>query len=171
MSEVSSYMWMAGGVGGSGIGVGASAVVGVPVTDYIAIGGRGAVSEFVLWELFGTRPDVYIDRMWDAGPLVGLRLQGRYGQLSLASGVVGVRGRRKTLESVRYTGGLGGFCIFCEERIYKTTRFWTVGLPIDAQVFLITSPHFGLGFHGYMTVTPRENMWGVSLQLVARGPL
>jgi hypothetical protein len=86
---------------------------------------------------------------WDIGPIVGFVEQGRYGHLSLGSGITMVGGRR-----------------FDE----SGSKPLTFGVPLDVQAFFTPFRYVGLGVHGYANVNPDDNMLGWSLELQVRFP-
>lgn len=139
------YTWGNGGIGAGKTGLGLSVVGGVPVGSHLFAGGRYVRTEEFNISLGPTTPPSA--EIWEAGPLVGFVAQGRYSHVSVGSGIALVGGRRP------------------DERESNPS---TVGLPLDVQAFFTPTRYLGIGLHGYATVSPEENLLGVSLQLQIR---
>lgn len=139
------YTWINVGPGAGRTGIGPSVAGGVPIADRFYAGGR-YVGRGEL-DIFGSGPSA---TTWDAGPLFGLVEQGRWGHLSLASGVTVVGGRRPDKPG---------------------TKSSTLGIPLDVQAFFTPIPYVGIGVHGYANANAGDNLLGWSLQLQVRLPL
>ena len=156
------YGWASGGVGGGRTGLGPSVAVGLPVGKHIFLGGRYVHTEELV---FFSSPT---PATWDVGPLLGVMAQGRYGQVSLASGVVAVGGRRQDGQK---SGAADPGCIlFCSTE-YGMRPVRAIGVPVDIQAVFTPVRYLGIGLHGYATVSSGENLLGASLQLQVRFPL
>lgn len=140
------------------MGFGYSFAVGIALGSAVFVGGRYAHSRQLLDPFEPGPPEIFRD----VGPLAGLLWQGQYGHLALGSGVVVVRGRRhgEVIEEIRDLLG--------EAKRYEMRPRRTVGAPIDVQAFVMLAPHVGFGVHGYATVTPDENLRGLSVQFMVR---
>ncbi|MFB6230042.1 MAG: hypothetical protein ABEL04_02705 [Salinibacter sp.] len=138
------YGWLNGGVGIGRTGLASSVTGGAPVGDRVFVGGRYTQTKEL--NILSTGP---VAAIWDAGPLVGLFEQGRWGHLSVASGATVVGGQRPDDPG---------------------TRSITLGVPLDAQVFFTPLRYVGVGVHGYANVNPGDNMLGWSLELQVRLP-
>lgn len=155
------YGWASGGLGGGRTGLGPSLAVGVPLTEHMFLGGRYVHTEELV---FFSSP---APTTWDIGPLIGVLAQGRYGQFSVASGLVAVGGRRRA-EQKSGTGDPG--CTFFCSIEYEMRPVRAVGVPVDIQAFFTPIRYLGVGVHGYATVSPGQNLLGASLQLQVRIP-
>lgn len=138
------YGWVNGGIGTGRMGLASSVTGGVPIGHRVFVGGRYAQTKEL--NLLGTGPAAVI---WDAGPLVGLVEQGRWGHLSLGSGVAVVGGRSPDEPG---------------------TKSSTLGIPLDVQAFFTPIRYVGIGVHGYANVNPGDNLLGWSVQLQVRIP-
>jgi hypothetical protein len=94
------------------------------------------------------------ERVWDVGLLYGGIARGRYGFMSLSGGISMVGGVRRG-EFVKSTGFLSSE--------HKKDRFFTVGLPIEAQLFWTPSQNFGIGLYGFSNINKEETFTGVAL--------
>ncbi len=135
--DTQRYLWVNGGLvaGRTGIGIGVAG--GIPLGDRAFGGGRYVRMTKILSS----------ENVWDAGPLVGLTGQGRYGHFSLGTGLVMVGGDRPTTQN---------------------DKLPTLGVPVDVQLVLTPLPNLGIGLHGYANVTPGQNLLGVALELHIR---
>lgn len=138
------YVWLNAGVGGGRTGVGPSVSAGAPVTDRF-YGGIRYIHTTEL-EILGSGPSGVT---WAATGIVGLFKQGRWGHLSLASGIAVVGGRRP------------------HDRDAKPS---TLGFPVDAQAYFTPLRYVGFGVHGYANVNPGDNLLGCSVELQVRIP-
>lgn len=139
------YGWVNGGLGTGRTGLGLSLAGGVPVGHRLFVGGRHVRTTEIEISLGPTSSPSA--KTWDAGPLVGLVEQGRWGHLSLASGVTVVGGRRP------------------DDPEPKSS---TLGVPLDVQAFFTPIRSVGIGVHGYANVNPDDNMLGWSVQVQVR---
>ena len=135
--------WVSGGIGTGTNGLGASITGGAPIGEHVFVGGRYTHSE----ELYLLRTDP--PSIWDAGPLVGLVDEGRWGHISVATGLTVVGGRLPDNRGVRAS---------------------TLAVPFDLQVFFTPIRSVGIGVHGYTNVNTGDNVAGWSLQLQIRMP-
>jgi len=123
------YWWTTGGGGIGGIEVATTVTGGFPITDHVFVGGRFTYTmEAKLFPVVSPP-----EKMWSAGPLTGVLLkQGRYGQLSLASGItMGVERRRKQPKSPKEQPNPCGW--FCTTKTrYETERVIRFGIPVNA---------------------------------------
>lgn len=142
--ESQKYGWVSGGVGLGRLGLAGSVAGGAPIGYGVFVGGRCTRTEEL--DILGTSP---VGTFWEAGPLVGLVEQGRWGQVSLATGVAVVGGSNPDEAG---------------------TRPSTLGLPLDVQIFFAPIRHLGIGVHGYTNVNTGDNMPGWSVQLQIRLP-
>jgi len=135
--DTQRYAWVNGGLvaGRTGIGIGVAG--GIPFGNRAFSGGRYVR----MTKIFSS------ENVWDAGPLVGLTGQGRYGHFSLGTGLVVVGGDRPATEN---------------------DKLPTLGVPVDVQLFLTPVRSLGIGLHGYATVNPGQNLLGVALELHIR---
>lgn len=138
------YIWINGGVGGGQNGMGTSVAAGVPVTSHHFLGLRHVYTEEL--RLFGDDPP---NSTRDVGFLGGFVEQGRYGHISLGSGLSIVTGRRSA---------------------ERSSAFPTLCVPIDLQAVFSPVRYLGIGVHGYATVTRQKNLIGAFLQLQVRIP-
>lgn len=147
-------------------GTGAVSTVSIPVAEHVFAGGRITYAkEFDL--LLSVSPP---ETTWGMGPLVGVLLkQGRYGQLSLASGGLAIGGRRRTQPKTSDVQSSSD-CWFCATT-YETEQIVSLGLPLNAQFFFVPLPYFGVGIEGGFTVIYPEGatpLFDLSLHMIVR---
>lgn len=144
---IQRYGWVNGGIGTGRTGIARSVAGGVPVGDRLFVGGRYVgTKEFDISLAPTSSPSA---SNWDAGPLVGLVGQGRWGHLSLASGVAVVGGQRPD---------------------ESESKSLTLGIPLNLQAFFTPIRYVGIGAQGYANVNADDNLLGVSLQVQVRIP-
>ncbi len=135
--EPQRYVWMSGGLGAGRSGLGVSFSSGIPFGERGFTGVRFAH----VTKIFSSA------NTWDAGLLVGLSEQGRYGHFSVGSGISVVGGSQPNKQDDKRP---------------------TVGLPLDVQLFSTPTRNLGIGLHGYANVNPGDTLLGISPQLHIR---
>jgi hypothetical protein len=163
-SDSKQYWWATGGVGTGWAGVAQMATVGIPITKRAFIGGRFITSTS---SLTGPRFS-----MWNAGPLAGLVRQGRYGQVSLLSGIVmGVE--RHGYERPIRPPDCPASCQDTEFEIEtENTSTVRTGIPVNAQFFLTPIRYVGMGLETGLTLMypGSEPHFDLSLHFIVRMP-
>lgn len=135
--DTQRYLWVNGGLVAGRTGIGVSVAGGIPFGNRAFSGARYVKMAKILSS----------ENVWDAGPLVGLSGQGRYGHFSLGTGLVVVGGDRPAIEN---------------------DKLPTLGVPVDVQLFLTPFRSLGIGLHGYANVNPGQNLLGVAVELHIR---
>lgn len=169
-SDFERYWWVTGGIGVGGFGTGYAVTGGVPLTDHVFFGGRFTSFK----EVRGLFPSVSPrEKIWNVGPLVGILLtQGRYGQLSLASGLVMGAKRRRTQPKPpeEQPDPCGWFCT--TETRYDTEKVFRAGIPLNTQFFFTPIRFVGIGLEtGFTVMLPKANpALDLSVQVTVRLP-
>lgn len=90
------------------------------------------------------------EAVWDFGVLYGRIVRGPAGFISLSGGVAAVGGvrRGKPLESEWFSNR------------YERNNFGTIGLPVDAQLFLKPFPAVGIGLIAFANLNNEESFAG-----------
>lgn len=97
------------------------------------------------------------ENTWDFGVLYGIYKKGDAGLISISAGAAIVGGIRK--------GELIGGSWFSSE--YESENFATLGLPVNAQLFLKPFPAIGLGLNVFANLNMEEPFAGALLCLQA----
>jgi len=87
------------------------------------------------------------------GLLYGRSATSKTGQASVSAGIGIVRGEKNG----EFLGNTGGWFSFDR---YETLTYYTVGIPLQTQLFINLCPYVALGVTLYANVNPEQNLGG-----------
>lgn len=145
-----SYYWINGGVGASSFGVAGG----------ISIALQNENTLFSVRTIFNGEVNILgpspAESVWDVGLLYGICTREPYEFVSAAGGISFVSGIRRG----KYLGSSGWFSAH-----YESLPFFTVGIPIEGQLFWTPFSFFGCGIYAFANVNPEKGFWGAMLAL------
>jgi len=103
------------------------------------------------------------EKIRDFGVLYGLSTKSKVGFASISGGISIVSGVRRGEYLYKSCNSSGGWFCF-GPGYYEKLRFTTVGIPIEAQVF-ITGENAGIGIYVFANINPESSFFGALLSL------
>ncbi|MGB9591901.1 MAG: hypothetical protein ACPL1K_05230 [Candidatus Kryptoniota bacterium] len=142
------FFWANAGVGGSSFGIS-------PGISLSYQSGKSLVSFRYVYNkelnILGPWPS---ETVWDIGLLYGRSAKASYGLASVSGGVSFVGGVRRG----KYLSSSGWF-----SSRYEELPFFTVGIPVEGQLFWTPLPFLGIGFYGFANLNAEKSFIGALL--------
>jgi hypothetical protein len=132
--------WFNFGAGGSSAGLSFGASYSYTYSGRLVSARFTSNHEF---DILGPKPEEYI---WDLGMLYGAIAKNDYGLISISSGLAMVGGVRRG----KYLSSNGWF-----SASYETRGFFTIGLPVEVQLFWTPTSFLGFGAYGFANLNPK----------------
>ena len=156
LSQEQSPTWLNTGLGGSSYGMALTA-------GHAFQAGHGLISSRYIF--CGELPTLGVDYPAESAHELGI-LYGRYARVSAVfvsiSAGIGVARMVKRGKFLYDNGNL-----LFPDRTYEELHYLTIGIPLEAQLFLSFSPSFGMGIYAFGNINPKNSFGGmlVSMEL------